>query len=556
MSLFSLTKLMSKFKGSKKRSGVERKARLGCEALEKRDLMAGVVFNNVTGVLAIHGSNQDDVANVSVVGNQVKVSLTGYANVEPYLSFYSTSKSYSAAAVKEVKFFGYNGKDRFTNKTSIKSYADGGHGDDILNGGGGADFLVGNHGNDTLRGNGGDDTLWGSGGHDKLYGGTGRDLLKGHGGNDWLYGGANNDALYGGSGIDNLRGESGQDVIVSIGGGTDFITGGPQWDYVWMDSTDVMTDASPSEIALGYIHKVSQFMAYSFDGGVTSTAVSKELNGQDLAEPKQMDSILDGTQPSNLKVNVKANPLFASAGPTKDDVFQGAVGDCYFMAPLSAIAGTKPELIRNMVVDLGDGTYAVRFFRDGVAEYVRVDADLYVDAMNNLTYAGLGMENSIWVPIVEKAYAFFRRQLGDYDSIASGDGLQYGHLGVTESYKAINDGVTAEQVVLWFNNGSPDGALKNTIRAGVLDQMNWVQSQLDAGKAVILSARSGLSNMTAIQESNYRVGQHVYMIDSVMRNADGDAIGLRLRDPYGSYREITDFTRLYFCIKRAVAMDV
>jgi hypothetical protein len=84
--------------------------------------------------------------------------------------------------------------------------------------------------------------------------------------------------------------------------------------------------------------------------------------------------------------------------------------------------------------------------------------------------------------------------------------------------------------------------------------MNWVQSQLDAGKAVILSARSSLSNMTAIQESNYRVGQHVYMVDSVMRNADGDADALRLRDPYGPYREITDFTRLYFCIKRAAAM--
>lgn len=28
----------------------------------------------------------------------------------------------------------------------------------------------------------------------------------------------------------------------------------------------------------------------------------------------------------------------------------------------------------------------------------------------------------MWVPIVEKAYAFYRRAKGNYDSIASGDG--------------------------------------------------------------------------------------------------------------------------------------
>jgi hypothetical protein len=103
------------------------------------------------------------------------------------------------------------------------------------------------------------------------------------------------------------------------------------------------------------------------------------------------------------------------------------------------------------------------------------------------------------------------------------------------------------------------------IQDGVLDLLNWVQGQLDAGKALYTGARAGINNNTAIQlddastdaqESTYRRGQHIYMVDSVMRNADGDAIGLRLRDPYGSYREITDFTRLYFCIGRAIAMHV
>src|SRR5262249_13538715 len=98
--------------------------------------------------------------------------------------------------------------------------------------------------------------------------------------------------------------------------------------------------------------------------------------------------------------NFKSNPLFASSGPTKDDIFQGGVGDCYFMSALSAIAKAKPEYIKNMVVDLGDGTYAVRFYRNGQPNYVRVDADLWtVSPGGSPTYAKLGQENCLWVPV-------------------------------------------------------------------------------------------------------------------------------------------------------------
>ena len=38
-------------------------------------------------------------------------------------------------------------------------------------------------------------------------------------------------------------------------------------------------------------------------------------------------------------------------------------------------------------------------------------------------------------------------------------------------------------------------------------------------------------------------------------DASGNPTGVVLRDPYGQFRTITDFTRIYFCIGGAVSMS-
>jgi hypothetical protein len=83
------------------------------------------------------------------------------------------------------------------------------------------------------------------------------------------------------------------------------------------------------------------------------------------------------------------NRLFAPAGPAETDVNQGSVGDCYFVATLSATARANPNRIRQMAVDLGDGTCAVQFFRNNQAHFVRVDGDLPA-LSGSPAYAGLG----------------------------------------------------------------------------------------------------------------------------------------------------------------------
>ena len=72
------------------------------------------------------------------------------------------------------------------------------------------------------------------------------------------------------------------------------------------------------------------------------------------------------------------------------------------------------------MADLGDGTYAVRFRRNNVDSYVRVDGDLPVWNGSYLAYADQSPNGSIWAAIIEKAYAFFRTGAGTYASLNSG----------------------------------------------------------------------------------------------------------------------------------------
>jgi hypothetical protein len=219
------------------------------------------------------------------------------------------------------------------------------------------------------------------------------------------------------------------------------------------------------------------------------------------------------------------------------------------------MAEVNPDAIRKLVVDLGDGSYAVRFFRAGVAEYVRVDADLYVGGANSTipVYAKPGQQNSIWVPIVEKAYAFWRRQQGSYASINGGNGGPqdvWVDLGLPDETHVKPEPVPAAQVVTWFANGSPAGVVALSVNLAAVDWLNEIKAELEAGKAVIVGSVGGVSDSTGITTSpdNYRRSAHIYMVDSVQTDAAGNPTSITLRDPYGEYRTLTDMTRIYFCL--------
>ncbi|MBI3836478.1 MAG: peptidase C2 calpain [Planctomycetia bacterium] len=136
-----------------------------------------------------------------------------------------------------------------------------------------------------------------------------------------------------------------------------------------------------------------------------------------------------------LRYQKAAGSLFPHT-PSYVDVHQGIIGDCYLLASLGEAAIVNPNLITNMFIVNGDGTYTVRFYHNNVADYVTVDSQLPVNDSGTYLYANLGQNihsssTPLWVALVEKAYAqmnesgWLRADVGDtghnsYDALSGG----------------------------------------------------------------------------------------------------------------------------------------
>lgn len=391
---------------------------------------------------------------------------------------------------------------------------DGMAGNDYLDAGDGTDVVVGGVGNDTTYGGAGDDQIDMMAGADWVYAGDGNDTVRGGDDNDNLFGNNGIDVIYSGAGNDGLYGGEGNDTLVSIGGGqSDYNLGEGGSDSFWVDaeSTEIVADLSPAEAAAGHLHRVAGFMATTvFNNGVPSfEAVSRELNGQALQDPAVFsDQIQNGNgttstvTPTYMSFGGRA--LFSSAGPQMTDVRQGRVGDCYFLAGLSATAKANPDRIRQGIVDLGDGTYGVQFFRNGVVSFVRVDADL--PTVNGAAWYARPTNGSLWAPLMEKAYAMFRRTDGQYASIAGGTaGETFSSLGVASGWGWRSP----------FQSGS--------------DFLRGLQDEINLGKAVTLSTPPAVIG-------SQLVSLHVYVVDRVVFDSNGVATDVVLRNPWGTDR--------------------
>ena len=437
----------------------------------------------------------------------------------------------------------------------------GGDGDDIIYGSSKIDTISGNSGNDQLFGMGGADVLNGNDGNDRAFGGKGNDLINGGAGDDWLdgddgddevHGGDGSDRIHGDLGADKLFGELGNDTIIG-GQGTDLMVGGEDIDTIvgidgvadlilagttasttvrdelWLDPQDSLVNpasvGSVKAIDPKAVHVVQGYRKFN-------------VNGLQIATPLQLGAPLIDPQPRAVDLpvlNEQYNdlPLFSSAGPQFTDIDQGAVGSCYFLARLASLAKTHPQYIRDMVVDLGDGTYAVQFyFQTGAKTYVRVDNSLYKDTPTSLPkYTNLGAENSIWAAIIEKAWAIHRYGTASYDDISGGNSEQ------TNTSVAL--GLNQTDVFTW---AFPTA----------FSFVTYIQSSLAMGRTVLVPAPSNLSNFTPMTEENKGRGSHVYMVHSVETDAQGLPTKVLLYNLFGdSLIKMSNFDTLFWCASKA-----
>jgi len=201
-----------------------------------------------------------------------------------------------------------------------------------------------------------------------------------------------------------------------------------------------------------------------------------------------------------------------------NDVSQGALGDCYFVASLAAVAKQNPGLIRRAIRDNGDGTYTVTLYKKTggflgfgghyepveitvtgefpKGEYYSKEAKQWVAVT---PHVGTG-DKELWPLIFEKAYG----------QLIAGDGR------MPQVYKELNEG------------GFPQDAL--TALTGKSSETHspdhyTLQELVDfhqKGYALVLSSKDKYRNGTLVQN-------HAYWIESI--NMESGVV--IVRNPWG-----------------------
>jgi hypothetical protein len=306
----------------------------------------------------------------------------------------------------------------------------------------------------TINANGNVSTVSGSFGELAIYGGAGNDTIT-------VQSSVNLGALiYGGTGNNVLTaGATAKSYIVSIGGSADVLVGNGFNTSFWADPSDSV-NASATEVLGGDVHIISSFMQPFSTNPANADYVSTALNGQNLRDPTD----------SGTTTRLTNRSLWGN-GPLPTDVNQGQIGDCYYLASIQSFAAKIPQRLREMAVDLGDGTYAVQFKRGGVATYVRVDADLSAASWGGLAFTSPTATGGIWASLFEKAYAYYRTGANTYASLNWGwTGAAYSDLGVANTtftttmdsnslFSTITNALNSSKAVSIITNG--------TVNAGV-----------------------------------------------------------------------------------------
>ena len=261
------------------------------------------------------------------------------------------------------------------------------------------------------------------------------------------------------------------------------------------------------------------------------------------------------TDVGNMKPLFK--PLFAEGGPKMTDVAQGALGDCYLMTALGAVAKTNPSLLERMIVDNGDGTSTVTFENGartafdsegnaatipGTKTPVTVSNKVPTDAtpvpkppasfLNRIVNRFNGRDPALddpyygtankyakekdasWVAVVEKAYA---------EEYGGGKG-----------YEGIDGGHSHE---VWKKLGYPDASYKSISGLSSDEVFKMVDSSLADGDAVAATS-------SAHTEADRPPGGHAYVVEGTGTTADGSRV-INLFNPWNSTGEYGGKFQIY-----------
>ncbi len=205
--------------------------------------------------------------------------------------------------------------------------------------------------------------------------------------------------------------------------------------------------------------------------GSSATQMEKLIGKWFMGSDRPSTTVGSGSTALSLTYGLASGSLFGNDGKfSYQDISQGSLGDCYFLAALGATTLQRPSAIQNMFIDNGDGTYTVRLFgqnggtANGTADYVTVDKYLATNVSSNQAsgqiFANYDNANvGLWVALAEKAYAQFAEAgVTQRDSTANNYGSIEGGWGfrTMPSLSGINAGYYAD--TSYSNLGSSLGS--------------------------------------------------------------------------------------------------
>ena len=146
-----------------------------------------------------------------------------------------------------------------------------------------------------------------------------------------------------------------------------------------------------------------------------------------LIHSRGLNKTKDWVRPHAISIQSaeKDMPITLFSNPHPNDVLQGGIGSCWFIAALSALA-ERSYLVYDLITPKYYNTYGlhkVKFCRRGQWVVIDIDDYLPVNRSNNLVF-GYSRNRQLWVSFVEKALA---KLYGSYEAIASGacvEGMQ------------------------------------------------------------------------------------------------------------------------------------
>ena len=141
---------------------------------------------------------------------------------------------------------------------------------------------------------------------------------------------------------------------------------------------------------------------------------------EDPKFPATSESLFKYNIPGNITFPIKwkrpneitRRPKFIENGISPNDLYQGALGDCWFIAGAVTMA-TQPELFQRVIPEDQSfepgkycGMFRFIFWRYGRWIEVVIDDRLPVDTFNSLLFcSNKKFPDEFWCALIEKAYA-------------------------------------------------------------------------------------------------------------------------------------------------------